>query len=129
MRKAKERVLKINRYSEEFKLTVLRDYYESGASLNSTAKKWGLSSYGLIVSWSQRYPIDSKLLSLSRQLIDETMKKHAPKTKEDELEIRIKELEKALEYEKLKSLAYNTMIDIAEKEFNIPIRKKPGTKQ
>jgi len=52
-----------------------------------------------------------------------------PKTKEEELSARIKELEKALEYEKLKSLAYNTMIDIAEKEFNIPIRKKPGTRQ
>jgi transposase len=129
MKKDKERVVKNIRYSEDFKLTVLRDYYESGSSLNSTAKKWGLSCYGLIVSWSRRYPIDSKSLSLSRQLIDETMKKHAPKTKEDELEARIKELEKALEYEKLKSLAYSTMIDIAEKEFNIPIRKKPGTRQ
>jgi transposase-like protein len=36
-----------------FKLTVLRDYYESGMSLNPTAKKWGLSCYGLIVSWSK----------------------------------------------------------------------------
>ena len=42
---------------------------------------------------------------------------------------QLKELEKALEYEKLRSLAYSTMIDIAEKEFNIPIRKKPGAKQ
>ena len=57
------------------------------------------------------------------------MKKRAPKTLEEEQSQRIKELEKALEYEKLRSLAYSTMIDIAEKEFNIPIRKKPGTKQ
>ena len=75
------------------------------------------------------YPIDSKSLSLSRKQIDELMKKHAPKTKEEEQAQRIKELEKALEYEKLRSLAYSTMIDIAEKEFNIPIRKKPGAKQ
>ena len=51
------------------------------------------------------------------------------KQKLQALEPTLRELEKALEYEKLKSLAYNTMIDIAEKEFNIPIRKKPGTKQ
>ena len=57
------------------------------------------------------------------------MKKNTPKTKEEELQVRIKEFEKALEYEKLRSLAYSTMIDIAEKEFNIPIRKKPGAKQ
>jgi transposase len=116
-------------YSEEFKLTVLRDYYESGDSLRSTAQKWGLSCYNLIKVWSQHYPIESKSLSLSRKQIDEIMKKHTPKTKDEELDLRIKELEKALEYEKLKSLAYSTMIDIAEKEFNIPIRKKPGTRQ
>jgi transposase len=120
---------KYKHYSEAFKLTVLRDYYESGMLLNPTAKKWGLSCYGLIVSWLKRYPIESKSLSLSRQQIDEIMKKKAPQTKEEELCSRIKELEKALEYEKLKSLAYSTMIDIAEKEFNIPIRKKHGTKQ
>jgi transposase len=129
MKKEKERVSKKNYYSEDFKLMVLRDYYESGSSLNSTAKKWGLSCYSLIISWSRRYPIDSKSLSLSRKLIDEIMKKKAPQTKEEELSLRVKELEKALEYEKLRSLAYSTMIDIAEKEFNIPIRKKPGTKQ
>jgi transposase-like protein len=120
---------KSHHYSEAFKLQVLRDYYESGHSLNSTAKKWQLSCYSLIVSWMKHYPIDSKSLSLSRQKIDEIMKKRAPKTLEEEQSQRIKELEKALEYEKLRSLAYSTMIDIAEKEFNIPIRKKPGTKQ
>ena len=97
--------------------------------MNSTAKKWGLSSNSLIRLWKDRYPIDSKSLSLSRKKIDEIIKTRKPKTKEEELSARIKELEKALEYEKLKSLAYNTMIDIAEKEFNIPIRKKPGTRQ
>ena len=124
-----EKRRKENRYSDDFKLSVLRDYYESGDSLHRTAIRWGLSCYGLIVNWSKRYPIDSKSLSLSRQNIDEIMKKNTPKTKEEELQVRIKELEKALEYEKLRSLAYSTMIDIAEKEFNIPIRKKPGAKQ
>ena len=46
-----------------------------------------------------------------------------------ELIKRISELEKALEYEKLRSLAYSTLIDIAEKDFNIEIRKKDGAKQ
>ena len=125
----KEELSKKRYYPEELKLSVLRDYYESGSSLNSTAKKWGLSSNSLIRLWKDRYPIDSKSLSLSRKKIDEIMKTRMPKTKEEELSARIKELEKALEYEKLKSLAYNTMIDIAEKEFNIPIRKKPCTRQ
>jgi transposase-like protein len=40
-----------------------------------------------------------------------------------------KELEKSLEAAKLKILALETMIDVAEKSLNIDIRKKPGTKQ
>jgi hypothetical protein len=34
-----------------------------------------------------------------------------------------------LELEKLRSHAYSTMIDLAEQTFNIPVRKKSGTKQ
>ena len=40
-----------------------------------------------------------------------------------------KRLQEALELEKLRSRAYDTMIDVAEANFNIPIRKKAGTKQ
>jgi hypothetical protein len=38
-------------------------------------------------------------------------------------------LEKQLEWEKLRTEALNTMIDVAEKDLNIPIRKKPGAQQ
>ena len=38
------------------------------------------------------------------------------------------ELKKQLEETQIKAEGYNLMIDIAEKQFNIPIRKKPGTK-
>ena len=43
-------------------------------------------------------------------------------------EQRIKELERLLEDEQLRSEAYSRIIDIAEKEYNIPIRKKPNTR-
>jgi hypothetical protein len=46
-----------------------------------------------------------------------------------ELKQRILELEKALEEANLNSEFYSTMIDIAEKEFKISIRKKLFTKQ
>ena len=42
---------------------------------------------------------------------------------------RIKELERQLEDEQIRSFGYNRMIDIAEKQLNITIRKKPDTKQ
>lgn len=45
------------------------------------------------------------------------------------LEKQLKETQKALQEEKLKSRAYEIMIDVAEKELNIPVRKKSGPKQ
>ena len=62
----------------------------------------------------------------------ETEKDMAKKTPEErlkELEAENKRLSKALELERLRSEAYSTMIDLAEKTFNIPVRKKSGTKQ
>ena len=59
-----------------------------------------------------------------------TMKKGSKKSPEElVLEAKVKELEKALEYEKLRSLALDTMINIAEDKLKISIRKKSGTKQ
>lgn len=45
-----------------------------------------------------------------------------------QLQKRIDELEKQLKDAELRAIAYSTMVDIAEQEFNIPIRKKYNTK-
>ncbi len=45
-----------------------------------------------------------------------------------ELQKRVKELEKQLEAAQLKAEGYELMIEIAEKELKIPIRKKSNTK-
>ena len=45
------------------------------------------------------------------------------------LEKRIQELEKQLELAKMKNVALNTMIDIAEQDYKLEIRKKSGPKQ
>lgn len=45
-----------------------------------------------------------------------------------QMQKRIFELEKQLKEAELKAIAYSTMVDIAEKEFKIPIRKKLNTK-
>ena len=45
------------------------------------------------------------------------------------LQEKVASLERQLKKEKLRADAYDTMIDIAEKKFSIPIRKKVGAKQ
>ena len=41
---------------------------------------------------------------------------------------KTQQLEKQLKDAEMKAIAYSTMVDIAEKEFNIPIKKKLNTK-
>lgn len=45
-----------------------------------------------------------------------------------ELQKQIKELQRQLEDARLKEEGYKLMIELAEKEYKIPIRKKPNTK-
>ena len=63
------------------------------------------------------------------------MKKHQENQNPEEepfevlqLKKRVAELEKQLKEAEMKAIAYSTMVDIAEKEFNIPIKKKFNTK-
>jgi len=51
------------------------------------------------------------------------------RTKNQELEKRVRELEKQLELAQMKVVALNTIIDIAEKSYKLEIRKKSGPKQ
>ena len=75
----------------------------------------------ILKRWQERYS-DELHLSLSYM----SSKERADNKK---LEARIKELEKQLEYAKMKDVAMNTLIDVAEKELKISIRKKSGSKQ
>ena len=47
----------------------------------------------------------------------------------DKLRAEVIRLQKELRYEKMRAEALDTMIDVAEEMFNIPVRKKAGTKQ
>lgn len=119
-------------YEESFKLEVLTDYYASGSSVRSITLKYGLSCTRVLLSWLQRYPIDGKELSLSEEVISKHMAKIEDRSNprsEKALNQRIAELEKALWYANLRARSLELLIDVAEKNEGISIRKKPGAKQ
>ena len=65
-------------------------------------------------------------------LTPQTVMQSDQETNNEELEVlkkKVAELEEQLKYQEMRADAYDTMIDIAEKKFNIPIRKKAGAKQ
>ena len=60
---------------------------------------------------------------------DDTMANKSKDEQIRELKVELKKARKEAELEKLRAHAYDTMINLAEERFNIPIRKKSGTKQ
>lgn len=69
----------------------------------------------------------------SKQVVNKPSESVSPESTkisdEEALKKEIARLKKELAHESLRAKAFDTMIDLAEKQFNIPIRKKSGTKQ
>ena len=65
----------------------------------------------------------------SRISVNEHMANRSKDDQIRELKAALKKAQKEAELEKLRAKAYDKMIDLAEERFNIPIRKKSGTKQ
>lgn len=120
------------KYSEEERLSILRDYHDSGMSKGACVRKYGLCGHSLLSQWLKHYSFDSKIVSLHpepEELDMANRDKESYKEEIAQLKKRNKELEKALAFSKLETEARDLMITIAEKHFNIPIRKKSGAKQ
>ena len=103
------------------------DILKGSTTAEDIQKRYGISSISSVYSWIGKYVSQEKSLSLMVPTEDDMAKTNEERLKEKDAEI--KRLRKALELEKLRSHAYSTMIDLAEKTFNIPVRKKSGTKQ
>lgn len=120
---------KVNVYSDEFKFKVVQEYLNSDLSQEELLKKYSIGGKSCITNWMRKFGLKEES-EIGRQKRSVSMSKGRKKTPEElALEAKVKELEKALEYEKLRSLALDTMIDVAERNLKISIRKKPGTKQ
>jgi Transposase and inactivated derivatives len=122
-------------YTPEFQRMVVKAYYTSNKSMRKLAKEFNVKS-GTIGSWVARYGSEFQSLNSIRQEIntfssvintDIPMKKE--KLSPEQMGQRIKELEAQLQEEQMRSITLDKMIDIAEHELQIPIRKKSGAKQ
>ena len=126
-------------FSEDFKLSVLKDMYEINLSVYSTAKKYGFKASSCIFAWSKKYPVDSKLLSLSDEIITRVqsmqkkrktfVKPTAPSTREEQLAQEVSNLRKALAYSELRNEALNEVLKIGREQYGIDLLKKVGAKQ
>ena len=116
-------------FTDDDRILIVREYLESGVAAEKIIKKYHISSRSVLFSWMDKFLNEKDSLPLQQEPVDDD---DMAKTKDERLkekDAEIKRLRKALELEKLRSHAYSTMIDLAEQTFNIPVRKKSGTKQ
>jgi transposase-like protein len=111
---------KVNQYSDEFKKGVVKEVILGQISQEGARRKYGIGGSMTLPRWIAKYGC------MIPQ--DEEPSKIGEKSK-SELALEIEQLKRQLSYEKLRSQVLDTMITVAEREFKIPIRKKPGAKQ
>jgi len=121
-------------FSDAEKRLIIEDYLSGSETKQSVYSRYTgyPAENGKILLWMRKLGMEDKY-------VEHTNFEGMPKRKKEievgsdefetlQLQKRIEELEKQLQTAELKAIAFSTMVDIAEKEFNIPIRKKYNTK-
>ena len=111
------------RYSEAFKLHVIEDMEKNALSNAETIKKYGLNSSSLLHLWLRKY---GKYHLINRIVRIEMPKEKSPYDIIKDLKKEKQKLESALAQSHIKNLALESMIEVAEEEFQIQIKKKLG---
>ena len=116
-------------YTEEFRLKVMSHYYSHGKSITRT-QEWSGVPTSTLRGWAEKYSDEENFVSLQPENMKAGLMKETKSSEsEEELRKKIAELEKSLELERMRSRAYEKMIEIAEREEGISILKKGGAKQ
>jgi len=112
-------------YSDAFKLQVVEEILKGELTKEEARRKYGLRGKSTVLNWMRKFDVSG-----CRQIPESfTIMKEEESLNKSDLQKRIKELERALADAKLKAEGYSHMIDIAERELKIRIRKKSSTKQ
>ena len=113
---------------EEDRQQIVMDILQGKTRPEEVKEKYDLSSVQLIYGWIGKYISENEVLSL-QEINEEEMARKSKDQQIKELKAQLKQARKELDYEKLRAHAFDTMINLAEEKFNIPIRKKSGTKR
>jgi transposase len=111
-------------YSQSFKLAVVKEV-ESGKIGNRAAmRKYGIQGHGTITAWRRKYGI------LDMENSCQTKSMQSPEQKIKELEQKVRLLERQKEYledqlirSEDKAAILDKVIELAEEEYLIPLRK------
>lgn len=118
---------KRSQYSHDFKLKVVQEVLNGKYTKEEARKLYGIKSNCAILYWIRQFSGQSdyrqggiSAISTADMLINK---------EEQDKDQRIKELEDQLRREKTRGDLWEKLVDIAEEQLNVDIRKKSGAKQ
>ena len=127
---------KVSHFDDQFRLSVLKEYYESGVSCYRIARKYGINNSN-ITKWEKKYmdkcvSLPPDIFELEKQVFmaRKTREASLPQmSDEDKLRDEISRLRKALEYSELRNEVLNEVLKIGKEQYGIDLLKKAGAKQ
>ena len=117
-------------YSYSFKLAVVQEIEQGLLSVKEAYDKYGIQGSQTVATWLKKYGN----FDMSNKSVSAMSKSNEQKLLELEQKVRLLEKQKAalehqLERSDKKAIFFDMMIDIAEEELKIPIRKKLSPEQ
>jgi transposase-like protein len=103
-------------------MKVVREIVSGEITINEVVEKYNLGCNKTVQHWLEKYSCEIGVYT--SQDMGTRKKKDLTDVEKQKID-----LEKALKDANLKIMALETLINVAEKELKIDIRKKPGTKQ
>ena len=116
-----------NQYSEPFKWQVVRDVLEGKYTKEEARRIHGIKSKCAVLYWMRKFSGNENYRQPNEfEAGTSTMQKRAS----EKMKLsKIEELEEELQREKQRAELWKKMVEVAEEEFGIEIKKKFGAKQ
>ena len=116
----------------ELKDQIIQEYLNTGCGYRKLQEKYGVGR-STICNWVQVYQGVQGLAktSLQQKHYISPMKRKQKQADANQAALleKIASLERQLKHEELRTVVLDKLIDVAEKQLDISIRKKPGTQQ
>lgn len=117
-------------YSMSFKLEVVKEIESGLISTSGAKRKYGIQARSTVINWLRKYGT----FDWENQTTSNMPKSKDQRLMELEAKVKLLERQKAtledqVERSDKKAIIFDMMIDIAEKEYNISIRKNSSPEQ
>lgn len=110
-------------YSESFKMTVVAEVISGQISQNAAQKKYGIGGHCTISKWIKKYGTNKEIKKILK------VRMPHDKLKIKELKTRVHQLEHLVSDLQLEKKALDKLIELAEREYKISIKKNSGLQQ